>query len=57
MDILEDSLFKAFIQNRGIRKGTITRYNTQPKMYCNFFGKTPTELIDEAEKRNIFRYE
>ena len=26
MDILEDSLFKAFIQNRGIRKGTITRY-------------------------------
>jgi hypothetical protein len=32
MDILEDSLFKAFIQNRGIRKGTITRYITQLKM-------------------------
>ena len=53
MDILEDSLFKAFIQNRGIRKGTITRYNTQLKMYCNFIGKTPTELIDEAEKEDL----
>lgn len=39
MDILEDSLFKAFIQNPGIRKGTITRYNTQLKMYCNFIEK------------------
>jgi hypothetical protein len=48
MDILEDSLFKAFIQNRGIHKGTIRRYNTQIKMYCNFIGKTLIELIDEA---------
>jgi len=49
MDISEDSLFKSFIVNRGIRKATIKRYKRQLELYCTFLDKTPTELIDQAE--------
>jgi len=51
MDIDNDQLFKLLIQNRGIKTGTILRYKAYLELYCNFLGKTPTQLIDDAEKQ------
>ena len=49
MNVSDDPLFKSLVQNRGIKKGTIRRYNAQLNTYCKFLNKTLTELIDEAE--------
>jgi integrase len=49
MDISDDTLFKSFIINRGIRERTIKRYKRQLELYCTFINKKPTELINEAE--------
>jgi hypothetical protein len=49
MDIKNDLTFKRFIQNREIKPNTQKRYYENIKNYCEFIGKTPTELINEAD--------
>lgn len=49
MDISDDTLFKSFVINRGLRERTIKRYKRQLESYCVFMNKTPSELIQEAE--------
>jgi hypothetical protein len=37
-------------KNRGLKKSTSSKYYYQLVLYCKFLNKTPTELINEAEK-------
>lgn len=50
MEIIEDPHFNEFINSRPIRDSTKKQYTLRIKDYCNFLNKTPTELIEEAEK-------
>lgn len=45
-----DPTFKDFIRSRGIKERTARHYESRIRYYCNFIGKSPTELIDEAEE-------
>lgn len=49
-DIINDSVFKDFIRSRGIKEQTIRLYESRIRHYCNFTGKSPSELIEEAEE-------
>lgn len=49
-DILNDPVFKDFIRSRGVKERTKRLYESRIRHYCNFTGKNPSELIDEAEK-------
>lgn len=49
-DIKNDRCFKDFTRSRSRRTSTIVHYTTRIKTYTNFTGKTPTKLIEEAEK-------
>jgi len=49
-DILEDQIIKNFLNNRNISDSTKIQYEIRIRSYCNFTGKTPTELVDEATK-------
>lgn len=50
MQLYDDLLFKSFIQNRGLKESTIKKYHRHLVIYCEFLNKTPTEIIDEAER-------
>jgi integrase len=49
-DIIEDPLVQEFFDSRPISKGTKKNYLYRFIKYSNFTGKSPSELIDEAEK-------
>ena len=49
MKVEEDPIYQSFISNRQITKTTQDQYRLRLQLYCNFLGKTWTELIDEAE--------
>ena len=58
-DILDDQVFKNFLENRDIdNKNTIIQYERRIRSYCNFTEKTATELVDEAveEQDNGVKY-
>ncbi|OEC84933.1 MULTISPECIES: tyrosine-type recombinase/integrase [Methanobacterium] len=48
-DIENDPCVKDFLRSRRLRESTKKEYLGRLKQYCLFTGKTPTELIDEAE--------
>lgn len=48
--VQEDSLFKEFVEGRNLRKSTEDSYMKKIYSFCKFLNKTPTELIEEAEK-------
>jgi len=48
-DIEKDPCVKDFIRSRKIRESTKKAYLMRINQYCKFTGKTPTQLIDEAE--------
>lgn len=48
-DIKNDRCFKDFIRSRSRRPSTKSQYITRIKVYSNFTGKNPTQLIEEAE--------
>lgn len=48
-DIKNDRCFKDFIRSRSRRSSTKSQYITRIRVYANFVGKIPTELIEEAE--------
>lgn len=50
IEIYSDPAFKDFIRSRGIKKKTVRIYESRIRYYCKFVGKSPTELVDEAEK-------
>ena len=47
-DILDDEMIKKFLMNRDIQESTCIQYINRIKSYCNFIGKTPAELVEEA---------
>ncbi len=49
-DILNDMVVKNFLNNRNTGNSSNTQYVSRIKSYCDFTGKTPTELIDESLK-------
>ena len=55
MDITNDRHIKDFYRTRNLREGTQRLYDTILKQYCLFTEKSPTELIEEAEKDEIDR--
>lgn len=50
MNIQEDKYFKLFLRSRNLRQSTQNLYKQTLKRYCEFTRKTPTQLINEAEK-------
>lgn len=48
-DIKNDRCFKDFIRSRSRRPSTKSQYITRIRVYVNFTGKNPTQLIEEAE--------
>lgn len=50
MNIQNDLHLIEFIQNLNVRKTTQEIYIKRLKVYCEFTGKTPTQLIEEAEE-------
>ena len=48
-DIENDPCVKDFLRSRRLRESTRKEYLGRLNQYCLFTGKTPTELIDEAE--------
>lgn len=48
-DIKNDRCFKDFLRSRSRRPSTKSQYVTRIRVYANFTGKTPTQLIEEAE--------
>ncbi len=49
-EIRYDETFAEFLDARGITESTKRGHTTAMKIYCNYNGITPTELIEEAEK-------
>jgi len=49
-DILEDHIMKNFLNNRKIDNNSRVQYEIRIRSYCNFTGKTATELVEEAIK-------
>ena len=47
-DILNDLVVKNFLNNRKTGNNSNIQYVSRIKSYCDFIGKTPTELIDES---------
>ena len=54
-DIENDKFIKDFFQARDLRTSTKEVYLKKLFKYCTFVGKTPTELINEAEKEEDHR--
>jgi len=50
MDISEDPNFKTFLRKREIKPQTQELYTIILTEYCKFKNKTPTELLDNADK-------
>ncbi|WP_414469453.1 tyrosine-type recombinase/integrase [Methanobacterium sp. ACI-7] len=50
MDIHEDTTLLEFLDSRNTKESTKEIYIRRIVVYCKFIGKTPTELIEEAEK-------
>lgn len=48
-DIENDPCVKDFLRSRRLRESTKKEYLGRLNQYCLFIGKTPTELIEEAE--------
>lgn len=48
-DISMDSLVKEFFLAKNIRDSTKYHYIVRLRYYCNFIGKTPSQMIEEAE--------
>lgn len=48
-DIKNDRCFKDFIRSRSRRPSTKSQYISRIRVYVDFVGKGPTELIEEAE--------
>jgi integrase len=48
-DIINDELVKEFFLAKNIRDSTKNHYIDRLRRYCNFIGKTPTQMIEEAE--------
>ena len=48
-DIETDPCIKDFIRSRSLRESTKREYLMRINQYCKFTGKTPSELVDEAE--------
>ncbi len=48
--IKKDTHFIDFIDSRDLRESTIKHYAKRLTTFCNLIGKTPTELIEEAEE-------
>ena len=65
-DIKKDEVVQEYFLAKNIRQSTKKLYTRRLRYYCNFVGKTPTELIEEAEneeeqglrmrKRSIKKY-
>ena len=49
MNIKDDPILIDFLDSRDIREHTKVSYIKRLKQYCQFTGKTPTKLIEEAE--------
>ena len=55
-EIKKDQHIQDFLKTRSIRESTAKEYIKRIGIFCKFIGKTPTELIEEAENeedRNI----
>ncbi len=50
MNVREDIHFKQFIRSRNIKKTTQDLYAILLGNYCDYFNKTPTDFIEEAEQ-------
>lgn len=48
-EMRDDNLLMQWFSQRDLSKNTRLRYSTAVKDYCRFVGKTPTELLEEAE--------
>ncbi len=52
--IRDDAKFKNFIEKREIRESTEILYSRRLSDFCEFTGKSPEELIEEAlEEQNL----
>ena len=49
MDVKKDKHFKMFVRSRNIQKSTANLYSILLNNYCEYFNKTLTEFIEEAE--------
>jgi len=47
---MNDPYFIDFVRSRDYREATIKVHRISLRDYCNLIGKTPTQIIDEAEK-------
>lgn len=47
---MNDPYFIDFVRSRDYREATIKVHRISLRDYCNLLGKTPTQIIDEAEK-------
>ncbi len=53
MSIEDDGLIEDWFDQTGIRPGTQKSYRIAMNHYCTLIGKTPTELLEEAEEEEI----
>lgn len=53
MDIATDPLLNRYLDSRRRKPQTKREYQKRITKYCEFIGKTPTELIEEAEQDQI----
>ncbi|BDZ69560.1 tyrosine-type recombinase/integrase [Methanobacterium petrolearium] len=51
LEISKDPFFNNFIENRKLSKSTKAVYIGRIRSYCDFAGKNPSELIQDAQKR------
>jgi Site-specific recombinase XerD len=51
LEISKDPFFNNFIEKRNLSKSTKTVYMGRIRSYCDFLGKNPSELIQDAQKR------
>ena len=54
-DIENDQYIQDFFRTRDLKLSTKQVYLKKIFEYCSFTGKTPTELINEAEKEEVER--
>lgn len=43
--------FRDYIRLRGIKENTGKQHILRIKFYCNFIGKSPSEIIEEAKNK------
>ena len=55
-NIKNDERFKNFIKERKLRESTEIIYSRRLSDFCEFIGKTPAKLIEEALKEHNLKY-